>query len=98
MAYSELAEKKDELLEAYIADDDYLNDATCDLFTELRAGYEAFKTGDIDDKLSTFDALFKKLEKSIIGADRLEQEASDALVSYREKGDIETYKEYRDAA
>jgi len=69
MAYSELAEKKDELLNDYIANDDYLNDALCDCFAEIRALLNA---SSLDEKLSAIDDFKLAIAKNIISDENLE--------------------------
>lgn len=75
----EIADKADELLAERIADDDYLNDALCDCFGEIRALYAAVKHGDRDTKLGALDDFIAKLDSSIAQEDALNAEAYDFL-------------------
>ena len=69
-----LTEKADEILAEYIADDDYLGDALCDCFAEIRALYNANTT---DDKLAAIDNFKNKLAKVIKNEDLVRCEAFD---------------------
>lgn len=94
MAYSALNEKKEELLDSYIADDDFLGDALCDCYAEIRALLNATS---IDEKLAAIDSFNLAIKANIVSDERLEAEASEALSAYREQGDIEAFKARRAA-
>jgi len=79
-----IEEKYEELLTEYIADDDYLNDALCDCFAEIRAMVAA---DNIDDKLYALYEFVEKLKESIVCHDKLIFKATEFLKDQQARGD-----------
>jgi len=78
-----IEEKSEELLAEYIADDEYLNDALCDCFAEVR---QMVAADNIDDKLSALDAFVSKLKNPYLG-DTFHAEAYEFLKDQQARGD-----------
>ncbi|MCX7083698.1 MAG: hypothetical protein NT008_10145 [Methylococcales bacterium] len=89
----QIEEKAEELLAGRIADDDYLNDALCDCFAEVR---EIMKANSLDDKLSAIDNFKAMLTKHIAQEDALNKEAFDFLKNQEQSRD--NYDKWKVAA
>jgi len=79
-----IEEKAEELLAECIADDEYLNDALCICFEEIRAMVAA---DNIDDKLSALDDFVGKLKYSIQSPNYLRLKAEQFLKDQQSRGD-----------
>lgn len=85
---SDLDEMKGKLRANKIADDNYLSDALCNCFAEIRAIY---KSRTIDDRLAAHDAFVARLEAAICSDRQLTLEAQ----SYIDAGQLENaHKEF----